>query len=276
MKHLRIETIKLSLLGMLCIVLYAPTFSMFLYDWRHDDNYSHGFLVPFIVGYIVWTKWDTLRKLVPQPSVWGLVMLIFGLFIYLAGTIGAEWFLRRSSLIVVVGGLIWYLYGRSCFTTLLFPLVFLIFAIPLPAIIYKSFAFQLQLLVAKVSAGLMTFFGYSVYRSGNILEIRHGPLEVAEACSGMRSIMALLALSSLFAYITGGSRRRQWFLTACALPVAVVTNIVRITSTGIVGHYWGLDAAGNFEQWAGFAVLVVALLLLCLISALLSRISVST
>jgi exosortase len=266
----KVGLIKISVLSILLLVLYSPTFHMFLYDWSHDDNYSHGFLVPFIVGYLVWTKKKELHQLTPKPSIWGIVVLLTGLSIYLVGTIGVEWFLKRSSLIVVLGGLILYLYGIEFLKVLLFPLIFLIFMVPLPAIIYNSIAFQLQLLVSLISAKLITFAGVAVFRSGNIIEVSSGPLAVEEACSGMRSIMALFALSSLFAYIRYKSRLKQWILVAFALPIAVVTNIIRVTATGICAHYFGREVAeGILHESFGWLVFVIALVLLLLLSKVL-------
>jgi exosortase len=243
---------------------------MFIYDWSHDDNYSHGFLVPFIVGYLVWTKKDRLRKLSPQSSLLGLPVLLAGLSMYVVGTIGAEWFLKRFSLIIVIAGLILYLYGKAFFRELLFPIVFLIFMVPLPAIMYKELAFKLQLLVSVVSAKLIPLAGVALYREGNILYVSTGPLAVEEACSGMRSIMALLALSSLFAYLMYESRLKQWILVAFALPIAVVTNIIRVTVTGIMAHYWGKEfAEGILHESFGWLVFVIAFALLYLLSKVL-------
>jgi exosortase len=263
--------IKISILSILFLVLYAPTFHMFIYDWSNDDNYSHGFLVPLIVGYLVWTKRKELQKTQPKPSIWGLGVLMLGLIIYLVGTIGAEWFLRRSSLIVVLGGLILFLYGIEYVKIFLFPLVFLIFMVPLPAIIYRSVAFRLQLFVTRVSAQLISFVGITVYRSGNVIEVSTGPLAVEEACSGMRSIMALLALTSLFAYFMYRSRLKQWILIAFALPIAVVTNIIRVTVTGIFAHYFGKEfAEGILHESFGLIVFVIAFVLLLLLSKFLN------
>ena len=226
--------------------------------------------MPLIVGYLVWTKREKLQQLTPQPSLWGLVVLLLGVSIYLVGTIGAEWFLKRSSLIVVLGGLILYLYGIEFFKTLLFPLIFLIFMVPLPAIIYTSVAFQLQLLVSKVAAQVIALVGIAVHRNGNILEVSTGPLAVEEACSGMRSIMALLALSSLFAYLISRSKLKQAILIASALPIAVVTNIIRVTATGIFAHYFGREVAeGMLHQSFGWIVFMIAFILLFLLSKLL-------
>jgi len=244
---------------------------MFIYDWSTDDNYSHGFLVPVIVGYLVWTKKEKLRTLSLKPSIWGLVILIFGLSIYLVGVIGAEWFLKRSSLIIVLGGIIFYCYGMEFSKTLLFPLIFLIFMIPLPAIIYSSLAFQLQLFVSKVSVHLISFAGVAAHRTGNIIEVSTGPLAVEEACSGMRSIMALLALTALFAYMMSESKLKQWILFACALPIAVVTNIIRVAATGIFAHHFGKEfAEGILHESFGLIVFVIALILLLLLNQCLN------
>ncbi len=262
------EAGKLGILSLVMIVLYSPTFSMFWYDWSHDDNYSHGFLVPFIVGYLIWTKREQLGRLVPAPSWTGLVVLLAGVCLYILGTIGAEWFIRRSSMIMVLGGLILYLYGIGHFRVLLFPLVYMIFMVPLPAIVYKGLAFRLQMLVSIISTELIRLVGIAVYRNGNVLEVaKVGPLAVEEACSGMRSIMALLALSSLLAYILYRTRLRQWILVAFALPVAVVTNIFRVTMTGIMSYYFGREMAeGWLHESFGWIVFVIAFALLWLVS----------
>jgi len=262
------EAARLGILSLVMIVLYSPTFSMFWYDWSHDDNYSHGFLVPFIVGYLVWTKRDQLGRLVPAPSWTGLVVLVAGVGLYVLGTIGAEWFIRRSSMIVVLGGLILYLYGVGHFRVLLFPLTYMIFMVPLPAIVYKGLAFRLQILVSIISAEIIRLLGIAVYRNGNVLEVAQvGPLAVEEACSGMRSILALLALSSLLAYILYRTRLRQWILVAFALPVAVVTNIFRVTMTGILSYHFGREMAeGWLHESFGGIVFVIAFALLWLVS----------
>ncbi len=266
------DVTKLGILSLVTLVLYSPTFSMFWYDWSHDDNYSHGFLVPFIVGYLIWTKREQLGRLSPAPSWTGLVVLLGGVSLYILGTIGAEWFVRRSSMIVVLGGLVLSLYGIAYFKVLLFPLAYLIFMVPLPAIVYSAMAFRLQILVSVISADLIRLVGIAVYRNGNILEVaKVGPLAVEEACSGMRSIMALLALSTLLAYILYKTRLRQWLLVAFALPVAVVTNIFRVTMTGILSYHFGREMAeGWLHESFGWVVFVIAFALLWLVSKALN------
>ncbi|MFO7570251.1 MAG: exosortase/archaeosortase family protein [Smithellaceae bacterium] len=268
----RDDIMKLGILLLVVLVLYSPTFKMFWYDWSHDDNYSHGFLVPFIVGYLVWTKRAQLGQLSPAPSWIGLLVLVGGVGLYILGTIGAEWFIRRASMIVVIGGLILYLYGMAYFRLLLFPLVYLIFMVPLPAIVYSAIAFRLQVLVSLISADVIRLVGIAVYRNGNILEVaKVGPLAVEEACSGMRSIMALLALSSLLAYILYKTRVRQWILVAFALPVAVITNIFRVTMTGILAYHFGREMAeGWLHESFGWIVFVIAFALLWFVSTILN------
>ena len=262
--------IKFAIISITLLLLYYPTFHMFIYDWSNDDNYSHGFLVPVIVAYLIWTKKERLRALSPLPSLWGIPILLLGLSMYLVGTIGAEWFLKRASLIIVLGGVVLYLYGKAYFRLLLFPLLFLMFMVPLPAIIYSGLAFKLQLFVSIVSTKLIALAGIPIFREGNILYVSSGPLAVEEACSGMRSIMALLALSALFAYLMYDSRLKQWILVVSALPIAVITNIIRVTTTGIVAHYWGKAfAEGILHESFGWLVFVIAFVLLFLLGKLL-------
>ncbi|GAK54348.1 hypothetical protein U14_05633 [Candidatus Moduliflexus flocculans] len=262
--------IQFAILSITLLLLYYPTFHMFIYDWSNDDNYSHGFLVPVIVAYLIWTKKERLRALSPLPSLWGIPILLLGLSMYLVGTIGAEWFLKRASLIIVLGGVVLYLYGKAYLRLLLFPLLFLMFMVPLPAIIYSGLAFKLQLFVSIVSTKLIALAGIPIFREGNILYVSSGPLAVEEACSGMRSIMALLALSALFAYLMYDSRLKQWILVVSALPIAVITNIIRVTTTGIVAHYWGKAfAEGILHESFGWLVFVIAFVLLFLLGKLL-------
>jgi exosortase len=190
------------------------------------------------------------------------------------GHIGAELFLMRSSIIVVITGLVVYLCGWKILRLLIFPLAYLLFMIPLPAIILNTVTFPLQLLAAKLSTASLQLIGLPVYREGNIIFLPHSTLEIVEACSGIRSLVSLLALAVVFAYMTQRHTGRRWLLVASAIPIALVANAFRIWGTGVLAFLYGTKVAeGFYHTFAGWLVFVVAFVLLLSEGCLLSLLS---
>ena len=255
------------------LYLYAAVLPPLVADWLDDPNYSHGFLVPGLSAYFVWDRRQTLAGLRPQPHWGGLVLLWCGLGMLLLGHLGAELFLMRSSMVVVLTALVWYLLGRHYVHALAFPLAFLLFMIPLPAILLNTITLPLQLLATQVSTFALQLVQLPVYREGNIIYLPHTTLEVAEACSGLRSLVSLLALAVVLAYITQRRLSIRWILVLSAVPIALVANAFRIWATGVLAQRYGTQAAeGFYHTFAGWLVFVVALGLLlgegCLLSLL--------
>lgn len=241
------------------LYLYAPILSGLIADWWDDPNYSHGFLVPLLSAYFAWQRREKLAQIAPQTNWWGMVVLLGGLAVLLVGNIGAEYFLMRSSMIMVITGLVLYLCGLPYLRTLAFPIAFLLFMIPLPAIVLNKITFPLQLLAARLSTESLQFIGFPVYREGNIIFLPHTTLEVVEACSGIRSLVSLTALAVVFAYMT---QRRVWkrvLLVISAIPIAIVANAFRIWGTGVLAHLYGTRVAeGFYHSFAGWMVFVAA------------------
>jgi exosortase len=253
------------------LYLYATVLPPLIAYWLDDPNYSHGFLVPGLSAYFVWERRQTLARLRPQPHWGGLVLLWFGLGLLLLGHLGAELFLMRSSMVVVLTALVWYLLGRPYVHALAFPLVFLFFMIPLPAIVLNTITLPLQLLATQVSTFALQLVQLPVYREGNIIYLPHTTLEVAEACSGLSSLVSLLALAVVLAYITQRCLSIRWILVLSAIPIALVANAFRIWATGVLAHRYGPHTAeGFYHTFAGWLVFVVALVLLLGEGALLS------
>src|SRR6185312_15387628 len=150
-------------------VVYVPVLLGLGYDWIHNPNYSHGFIIPFAVGFVVWQQREQLRRLPARPSHWGLAMVLVSQAVYLVGYLGAEYFLQRTSLLLLLAGALVYLSGWQLLRTQLFSLTLLLLAIPLPAIIFNAIAFPLQLLASSWAAFLLNLCSIPVYRSGNIL-----------------------------------------------------------------------------------------------------------
>jgi exosortase len=256
------RAIQISLLAAF-LYLYAAVLPPLVADWLDDPNYSHGFLVPGLSAYFVWDRRQTLARLKPQPHWVGLIILLFGLAMLFLGHLGAELFLMRSSMVVVITALVWYLLGRPYVHALAFPLAFLLFMIPLPAILLNTITLPLQLLATQVSTIALQLVHLPVYREGNIIYLPHATLEVAEACSGLRSLVSLLALAVVLAYLTRRRVSTRCLMALSVIPIALVANAFRIWATGVLAHQYGTAAAeGFYHTFAGWLVFVVALGLL--------------
>jgi exosortase len=261
-----------AVIGALLFVLYREIGHKLALDWYNDPDYAHGFLVPVIAGWFVWDRRDKLARLAAAPSPAGILLLGLGLGMLVLGSIGAELFLQRSSLIAVIAGLVLLLLGRAFFVALLFPLAFLAFMVPLPAIVMNAVAFPLQLFAAQTASVCLNGLGIPVLREGNVINLAQTTLEVAEACSGIRSLQALLTLSVVYGYVAQRALWKRWVLFFAAIPIAIAANAFRVSGTGVLAHYFGLQVAqGFYHSFAGWLVFVVALALLMAVGKLLGR-----
>ena len=267
-----------QLMGMLILLLvalgivYWPIVVPMVKQWAADDNYSHGFLVPFIAGYLAYMRRDELLAAEVRPSNYGLAIICFGLSMLLMGWIATEYYTMRSSLVVIVAGSVLYLLGWEIFKILLAPLAYLLLMVPIPAVIYDAAAFPLKLFVTKVSVLALKAMGIVVWQEGNILMFPNITLEVADACSGLRSIMSLLALGAAYAFVLHTRTRDRVILILGTLPIAVFTNCLRVIATGVLAQYFGTAAAeGFFHEFAGFFVFFGAVVMFVALGALLKR-----
>jgi len=250
-------------LALPCAWLYAPVFAKLVHDWAHDDNYSHGFLIAPLAAWFVWRQRERLSVAPLKPSALGLVMICCALTLVIVGRLGSELFLTRVSIIVMLAGALLFLHGSQHLRILTFPLLFLMLMVPLPAIVFNQIAFPLQLLASRVGTAGIQACAVPVLREGNVIVLADTSLEVAEACSGIRSLVSLLTLGILYGYFTDP---RPWMRTVIALatiPIAIAANAARVTGTGVLAHYYGAAAAhGFFHTFSGWLVFLVAFLLL--------------
>src|ERR1051325_6209579 len=273
---------------------YATVLAKLVQDWWTDENYSHGLLIPFIIGYIIWVQRDKLAAVPARSSMfWGTAAVVCALFALWAGIAGAELYTQRLSLILILAGTIVYFWGFTLLRLLLVPLGLLFLAMPIPAIIFNKIAFPLQLFASRCAVWSMTLLGIPVLRQGNVIELKPlnsfstKKLEVVEACSGIRSMMTLMTLAVVFAYFTyprsddssGPSGRMRTYgivrtsiIVLSAVPIAILTNAARVSGTGILSHYYGTGIAdGFFHTFSGWAIYVVAFLMLFGIGWILDR-----
>ncbi|MDB4470840.1 exosortase/archaeosortase family protein [Deltaproteobacteria bacterium] len=259
---------------LLIAVVYADTFQGLFYDWSNDENYSHGFLVPAISAYFAWQVRDELQKLAVKPLNSGLLLIIFALLVLFAGVSAQVDFALRTSFVFLLCGIVLFLLGWQWFKTLALPLGFLFFMIPLPYIVYDSMAFPLKLFVAKFSVISLKLMGVIVLREGNIIMFPETVLEVADACSGLRSLMSLLALGVALAFFTQNKNSMRVLLVLLTVPIAIFTNMLRVIGTGFLSQYYGSAAAeGFFHEFAGMGVFLLAMVLLFVSSGLLRKVS---
>lgn len=242
-------------------------------DWNNDPNYSHGFLVPLISAYFVYQKWPTLKTLPVVPSNLGLPVMVGSLLLLVFGFAGTEYYTMRSSLVFLLAGIVLYWFGWQVFKALALPLGFLLFMVPLPYIVYDALAFPLKLFVTQASVAALKALGVAVVREGNIIMFPQTVLEVADACSGLRSLMSLLALAVAYAFVAQKSWVKRLLLVLSAVPIAIMTNMFRVIVTGFLAqHYGAAVAEGFFHEFAGFVVFALAMVLLLLFGAVLGRV----
>ena len=255
-------------------LLFWSIFAKLVYDWANDDNYSHGFLIVPLAAYLTWERRDRLAALVPRPSMFGLVVVVGSVLVLLAGLLGAELFLTRIAIVgTIVGGVLFVL-GWRHLKALVFPIGVLLLMIPIPAIIYYQIVFPLQLLASQVGESSLQLAGIPVLREGNILILANTTLAVAEACSGIRSLISLLTLGIILGYFTDPRPSVRLLIAISTVPVAIIANGSRVAGTGIAAHYYGAAAAeGFFHTFAGWLVFVVAFVLLFLIMRIVLWIS---
>ena len=269
------EPIQWGLLFLAVGIVYANPVREMAQDWYLDPNYSHGFLIPLIAGYFLWTRRDRLRSAVRRPCNWGLGILAGGLGLFILADLAAESFTMRLSLLVVLAGLVLFLAGMEVFRVVAFPLGYLVFMIPLPYVVYDAVAFPLKLFAAKTATAILQFMAIPIHREGNILILENTTLEVADACSGIRSLMSLLALAVAYAHVTQQTWPQRFVLVAAAVPIAIAVNVFRVVGTGLLTHYAGPKAAmGFFHEFEGVAVFALALVLLFGTGWILNRIAV--
>jgi exosortase len=261
----------LFLLVALCAA-YATIVPGMVSDWYHDENYSHGFLVPLISAYFLSQNWAALKATRLRPSNAGLLVIIGSLLLLLLGFVGTEYFTMRSSLVFLLAGIVLYWFGWEVLRLSALPIAFLIFMVPIPYIVYDAIAFPLKLLVTQASVAVLKMLSVPVVSEGNIIMFPQTVLEVADACSGLRSLMSLVTLAVAMAFLTQKSVVNRTILILSAVPVAIVTNMFRVIITGFLASHYGAAAAeGFFHEFAGMAVFVLAMVILFAESVILRK-----
>jgi exosortase len=243
--------------------LYWPVMAKLVGAWATDDNYSHGFFIVPLAAYFAWERRRRFLAAPSHPSALGLVVVIGSIFLLAAGVIGAEMFITRISILGTLVGIVLFLFGWKRLRVLVFPLAFLLLMIPLPAILFNQIAFPLQLWASQVGEMAIAAANVPVLREGNLLVLPNTTLEVAEACSGIRSLVSLLTLGIVFGYFADTRPSVRTLIALSTIPVAILSNGVRVAGTGIAAQRFGTAAAeGFFHEFSGWLLFVVAFLMM--------------
>jgi exosortase len=268
-KVLAYEAIPWSLmllLGAYSLVLgwlYADIMAAMVQDWWLEPDYSHGFLILPLALYFLWGRRAILASHPVQPSLWGLLGMLGSMGLLLLGTVGAELFTMRFSLLCTLAALVLLHAGWSTLRTMWFPLVYLLFMIPLPALVYNAMAFPLKFIAAEVATDTLQLLHIPVYREGNIISLSFATLEVTEACSGIRSLLSLMALAVAFGELTQHTSMKKLFIALSAIPITVIANAARVTATGALANFVSINMAeGFFHVFSGWLIFVVAFVFL--------------
>jgi len=261
----------LLLVGVLAF-LYAPVIRLLVYQWYHDADYSHGFLVPVLSAFLIWQRRDKLRLIPRRPAPWGMLIVLGSLGLLFLGSLGAELSLTRISLLGTMCGLIVYFTGFQILRAMAFPMAFLLFAIPIPQVVYNEIVFPLQFIASKFATRVLEMLNlFPIMREGNVLVLPHMTLEVVEACSGIRSLMSLLALAAGYGYLVERSVLVRWILVVAMVPLAILSNGTRVMITAIMANYLGPKAAEGFmHEFSGWVIFVVATIMFLALHSLIS------
>jgi len=243
-------------------------------DWWSHEEYSHGFIIPLIAGYLLWRRRMELRDSLKSSSPLGFIVFSLGLVLYILGSIGEEEFVQRISLPVALLGIVYFLNGRKTAQLCLFPIAYLFFMIPVPYPFYKALSLKLRLLDSMVAASWSSFLGVPVYIEGYFLHLPHITLEVADACSGILSIFALMAIGIFYTYIFPTKVWKKVLMLVFLIPIAILSNVVRIVSIAVLIYYsgdWILHS--TFHKFNGTFNFLLGLTALILISNILDCIT---
>jgi exosortase len=265
--------IKLLILLMLWALAFLPVYPSLILTWLKHSNNSHGILVPLITAFLIWKKRDLLSRTIVSTSNWGALILIGSLGLYIISYAGALAFLARAMVVFSLVGLILFTLGKSIFLITKFPLLYLLFMVPVPDSIYNLIALPLQLFATKISAFIIQILTIPAYREGNMIYFAQTQLEIAEACSGLRSMMSFIMLGVLFAYMM--DEKPYWKKTMIifsTIPLSLFANIFRVTATGILAHFYGNQVARGFlHEFSGLAVFAFGFILLFFEYAILNK-----
>jgi exosortase len=262
---------KISILLLLFIIAYLPTWQWMWERWfTYDSYYSHGILVPFISSFLIWQKRHILKNIRLEPSTKGIWLFLAGISIHLISLLFQVYFTSGFSMIIVLAGFTLCVYGKNMLKEILFPVIFLGFMVPLPLVMVIGMSFELKLLSAHMAAVMLNIINIPAVQEGSYIHMEHASVVVEDVCSGLRSLIALMALGALFAYWMKSGWLQKTVLFFSSIPIAIITNMLRIMILSIISEFWGIQYITGFTHGlSGILVFMLAFLFLSKVEKLL-------
>lgn len=237
----------------------------FMVKWWERDEYSHGYLIPFITAFLIWQKKDELEQ-VPFKGSWvGVLLVLFGALVFFIGELSSLYTIIQYGFLIVLYGVALSFMGWRAFRVILVPLLILAFMIPLPNFIYNNLSSDLQLISSQIGVAFIRLFGISVYLEGNVIDLGTYKLQVVEACSGLRYLFPLMTLGFIAAYFFKEAFWKRAVIFLSSIPITILMNSFRIGAIGVMVEYWGQSMAEgflhDFEGWIIFMACTAILIL---------------
>lgn len=259
-------------------LLVVPAFwggvSGLVYRWDNQEEYSHGYMIPFVSAYLVWQRRELLRRIDFKPTWLPIALVLLGLFVAAIGEISALYTLIHFSMILIVLAMAWSLMGWNAFRYVLVPLLLLVFAIPLPYFLEATLTADLQLVSSKLGVGFIRLFGIPVFLEGNVIDLGGYQLQVVEACSGLRYLYPLMGVGFIVAYLYQVEFWKRALIFLSTIPITILMNSLRIGVIGILVENWGQGMADGFlHYFEGWIIFIACLALLLGEMWLLNRFS---
>jgi len=235
--------------------IFQGSITDLLMNWEREE-YSHGYLIPLISLFMIWQQKDKLEEMSFNGSWLGIVLVLFGLILFIAGSLGAVVIVISYGFVSVIFGLFLAYTGIKAYKLIIMPLVLLLFMIPLPSFLYGGLSSELQLISSQIGVFIIRLFDISVYLEGNVIDLGVYKLQVVEACSGLRYLFPLMTLGFIAAYFFKVEMWKRVVLFLSTIPITVLMNSIRIGLIGITVEYWGIKMAEgilhDFEGWVVF------------------------
>ena len=266
--------VPITMIGLLLVALYYRIGIKLVVDWYNIADYSHGFLVPLFSLFLIWDRRKQIAETPIRQSWAGVSLIVLGLITLVFGVYGVDLFTSRISFVILLSGLIWTFLGGAMLRQLRFPILILLLAIPFPEIIFNQITFPLQLLASRLASSTLPLLGVPVLQEGNVIQLPVMKLEVAEACSGIRSLMSLFTLAVFYGYFLERTTSRRVVLALASIPIAVAANAIRIVGTGLCVQYWDpAKALGFFHEFSGWVMFLISLVCLYLIHRIMGLVA---
>ncbi len=234
---------------LVCVIAFSEALQELVHRWTTQEEYSHGFFIPAITLWLLWSRRDALIASIGRPAWSGVALIVLAACMQVVGELSAFYLMSQVGFIIALMGVVLCAGGYPLLKVSFIPLVFLVFAIPTPYFIDSTISWQLQLVSSQLGVHFIRLFQIPVYLAGNVIDLGQYKLQVVEACSGLRYLYPLLSLGFLAAYLFQGRLWQRALVFLSTIPITIVMNSVRIGITGLMVDQWGIQAAEGFMHF---------------------------